>query len=165
MQRTYTREEYLEKIALIRSARRPISITTDFIVGFPGETENEFEETLSLLDAVQYDSSFSFKYSPRPNTPAQTMPDAVPEEEKVRRLAAVIERQSQIQAARIETQIGQTHEVLVDGGLRRDGRWLGRTSGNRVINFASLHTDLLGQYVQVHVKGSSAHTLVGDHVI
>jgi tRNA-2-methylthio-N6-dimethylallyladenosine synthase len=165
MQRTYTREQYLEKIALICSARRPISITTDFIVGFPGETESEFQETLSLLDAVQYDSSFSFKYSPRPNTPAQTMPDAIPEVEKEKRLAALIERQSQIQATRIETQIGQTHEVLVDGGARRDGRWPGRTSGNRVINFSSPRTDLLGQYVQVHVSGASSHTLIGDHVI
>ncbi len=165
MQRTYTREEYLEKIALIRSARRPISITTDFIVGFPGETAGEFEETLSLLDAAQYDGSFSFKYSPRPNTPAQNMPDAIPEEEKGRRLAVLQERQRQIQTARNETQIGQTLEVLVDGGSRREGQWAGRTSGNRVINFASLRKDLLGQYVHVRVSGASTHSLVGDQVI
>ena len=87
MGRTYTREEYLEKISWIRSARRPSSITGDVIVGFPGETEAHFEETLTLLDAVQYDGLFAFKYSPRPNTPAQHMPDAIPEEEKSRRLA------------------------------------------------------------------------------
>jgi tRNA-2-methylthio-N6-dimethylallyladenosine synthase len=165
MQRTYTREEYLVKIALIRSARRQISITTDFIVGFPGETESEFEKTLSLLDAVQYDASFSFKYSPRPNTSAQTMPDAVPEEEKSRRLALLIERQRQIQNTLNEAQIGQTYESLVDGASRRDGSWLGRTSGNRVINFTSPRAGLLGQYVQVHVTGVNAQTLTGDHVI
>jgi tRNA-2-methylthio-N6-dimethylallyladenosine synthase len=165
MQRTYTREEYLEKIALIRAARRPISITTDFIVGFPGETESEFEETLSLLDAVQFDGSFSFKYSPRPNTPAQSMPEAIPEEEKARRLAVLNERQRQIQTALNETLVGQTLELLVDGGSRREGQWAGRTSGNRVINFASPHKDLLGQYVRVHVSVASTHSLVGDHVI
>jgi tRNA-2-methylthio-N6-dimethylallyladenosine synthase len=165
MQRTYTREQYLEKIALIRAARRPISITTDFIVGFPGETEAEFEETLSLLDDAQYDGSFSFKYSPRPNTGAQQMPGAIPEEEQGKRLAVLQERQRQIQTARNETQVGQTHEVLVDGASRREGQWSGRTSGNRVINFASPRAGLLGQYVQVHVSGASTHSLVGDHVI
>src|ERR1035438_9372309 len=78
MQRTYTREEYLEKIALIRAANRPIAITTDVIVGFPGETEKDLEDTLSLLDAAQYDLMFAFKYSPRPNTPSLKMPDAIP---------------------------------------------------------------------------------------
>src|ERR1700676_2331365 len=86
MQRTYTREEYLGKIAMIRAARRPISVTSDIIVGFPGETDQDFEESLTLLDAVGYDGVFSFKYSPRPNTAAREMADAVPEEEKSRRL-------------------------------------------------------------------------------
>jgi tRNA-2-methylthio-N6-dimethylallyladenosine synthase len=165
MQRTYTREEYFEKIAMIRSARRPISITTDFIVGFPGETESEFEETLTLLDTVKYDGSFSFKYSPRPNTAAQDMPDAIPEEEKGRRLAVLLERQRQVQTTRNETQIGQTFEVLVDGSSRREAQWAGRTSGNRVINFTSPRTNLLGQYVQVHVRGANTHSLIGEHVI
>jgi tRNA-2-methylthio-N6-dimethylallyladenosine synthase len=165
MQRTYTREQYLEKIALIRSARRVISITTDFIIGFPGETESEFEETLTLLDAAQYDGSFSFKYSPRPNTLAQKMPGAIPEEEQGRRLAILQDRQRQIQTARNVTQVGQTHEVLVDGASRREGQWAGRTSGNRVINFASSRKDLLGQYVQVLVSGANTHSLIGDHVI
>ena len=165
MQRTYTREQYLEKIELIRAARRPISITTDFIVGFPGETEAEFDETLSLLDEAQYDGSFSFKYSPRPNTAAQKMPGAIPEDEQGKRLAILQERQRQIQTARNETQVGQTLEVLVDGASRREGQWSGRTSGNRVINFASPRAGLLGQYVQVHVSGASTHSLVGNHVI
>src|SRR5256712_458392 len=100
MQRTYSREEYLEKIAMIREASKPITITTDIIVGFPGETESEFEETLSLLEEVQYDSMFSFKYSPRPNTPSLLMSDSISEEEKSRRLPLLQYPQRQIQAAK-----------------------------------------------------------------
>src|ERR1700690_946354 len=102
MLRTYTREEYLEKISWIRSARRPISVTSDIIIGFPGETEADFDDTLTLLDAADYDGVFSFKYSPRPNTSAATMPGAVPEEEKTRRLAILQERQRLIQIRRNE---------------------------------------------------------------
>ncbi len=93
MQRTYSRDEYLEKIAMIRAAKRPISITTDIIVGFPGETNQEFCETLGLLDTVRYEGVFCFKYSPRPNTASLAMNDSVSEEEKSRRLAALQERQ------------------------------------------------------------------------
>ena len=88
MQRLYTREQYLERIAWMKAARREISITSDIIVGFPGETEADIEATLSLLDAVEYDSVFGFKYSPRPNTPSLSLEDAIPDEEKVRRLAS-----------------------------------------------------------------------------
>src|SRR5207245_5878709 len=95
-----TREEYLEKIAMIRGARRPIAITTDIIVGFPGETESDFEQKLSLLDEVRYDSLFSFKYSPRPNTAALRMNDPIQEDEKGRRLAVLQEKQREIQTAR-----------------------------------------------------------------
>src|SRR5881394_1563081 len=115
MQRTYTRDEYLEKIAMIRGAKRPIAITTDIIVGFPGETEADFEETLSLLDEVKYDNLFAFKYSPRPNTPSLKMEDAIPEEEKGRRLAFLQDQQREIQKARHAKLIGETHEVLVSG--------------------------------------------------
>src|SRR5438045_1196194 len=107
MQRTYTREEYLEKIAMIRGAKRPIAITTDIIVGFPGETEADFEETLSLLDEVEYDGVFGFKYSPRPNTPSLRLPDAIPEEEKSRRLKVLQERQREIQKTRNMRHLGQ----------------------------------------------------------
>src|SRR6267378_2728322 len=120
MQRTYSREEYLEKIAVMRGANRPIAITTDIIVGFPGETESDFGETLSLLDEVQYDNLFSFKYSPRPNTPSLAMPDAIPEEEKARRLAALQAKQREIQAKKHETLVGETFEVLVSGESRRE---------------------------------------------
>jgi tRNA-2-methylthio-N6-dimethylallyladenosine synthase len=162
MKRTYTREEYLEKIDLIRSARRPISITTDIIVGFPGETEADFEETLDLLDVAQYDGAFSFKFSPRPNTAAQHMPDAIPEEEQGRRLTVLQERQRQIQTRRNETLVGQTCEVLVDGRSARQGQWAGRTSSNRVVNFSSPRTNLLGEYLNLRVTRAGPNSLVGE---
>ena len=113
MQRTYSREEYLEKIALIRGARRPISITTDIIVGFPGETGEDLAETLSLLEEVQYDGMFSFKYSPRPHTPSLAMSDVIPEEEKSRRLALLQEKQREIQTKKHSSMMGEKFEVLV----------------------------------------------------
>jgi tRNA-2-methylthio-N6-dimethylallyladenosine synthase len=164
MQRTYTREEYLEKIALIRNARRSIGITTDIIVGFPGETDADFEETLSLMDTVQYDGAFSFKYSPRPNTPALRLDDPIPEEEKGRRLAILQERQRQIQTRRNEALVGQVFEVLVEGKSRRENQWAGHTSSNRVLNFSSPAENLLGEYAQVRVTRAGPNSLVGEHV-
>jgi len=165
MQRTYTREEYLEKIAMIRGARRPIAITTDIIVGFPGETESDFEQTLSLLDEVRYDSLFSFKYSPRPNTAALRMNDPIPEEEKGRRLAVLQEKQREIQTARNLTLIGETVEVLVSGKSRRENQWSGYTSSHRVVNFTSPAKELLGTYVQARVTGATPNSLVGEHAV
>jgi tRNA-2-methylthio-N6-dimethylallyladenosine synthase len=164
MLRTYTREEYLEKIAMIRAARRPISVTSDVIVGFPGETEEDVEETLSLLDAAQYDGVFAFQYSPRPNTAAQHMPDAIPEPEKGRRLALVMDRQREIQRARNEALVGQTFEVLVDGSSRREGQWSGRCSSNRILNFTSPRKNLLGEYLPVKVSSASPNCLIGEQV-
>ncbi len=96
MQREYTREQYLERISWIKAAKRPISMTTDIIVGFPGESAADFEQTIDLLAEVQYDGVFGFKYSPRPNTPALTMPDSIPEEEKSLRLQVLFDRQREI---------------------------------------------------------------------
>ena len=163
MQRTYTREQYLEKIAMIRGAKRPISITTDIIVGFPGETEADFQETLSLLDVVRYDGIFSFKYSPRPNTPALKMPDAIPEEEKSRRLAALQERQRGIQSETHERLVGTTFEVMATGKSRRENQWSGHTSCHRVLNFTSQEQNLLGTYVQVRVTRAGPNSLAGEH--
>jgi len=163
MCRTYTREEYLEKIAWIRGARRPISVTTDIIVGFPGETEQDFEDTITLLDAVGYDGVFSFVYSPRPHTTAATMTAAIPELEKSRRLAIVQQRQRQIQLGRNERLVGQTLEVLVDGYHEARAQWTGRPSSNRIVNFTSPRENLLGQYVQVRVTGAGPHSLIGEH--
>ncbi len=162
MLRTYTRDEYLEKIALIRSARRPIAVTTDLIVGYPSETEADFQETLSLLDEAQYDGAFSFKFSPRPHTAAARLPDAVPEEEKSRRLAVLQEKQRAIQTARNEALVGQTFEVLVDGRSSRPGQWAGRTTSNKVINFSSPAQNLLGQYLRACVTRAGPNSLLGE---
>jgi tRNA-2-methylthio-N6-dimethylallyladenosine synthase len=164
MRRTYSREEYLEKISWIRSARRPIAVTTDIIVGFPGETEQDFVDTVTLLDGVRYDGVFSFKYSPRPNTPALTMADAIPEEEKGRRLAILQDRQRQIQIGRNEKLVGETFEVLVDGRHAQRGQWSGRTTGNRVLNFTSRRENILGEYLQVRVTRAGPNSLVGEHI-
>ena len=165
MQRTYSREEYLEKIAMMRSASRPIAITTDIIVGFPGETEIDFEQTLSLLDEVQYDNLFSFKYSPRPNTPSLAMKDAIPEEEKGRRLASLQDKQREIQTKKHEALVGKTFEVLVSGKSRRENQWFGYSTSHRVINFASQANELLGTYVKVRVTGAGPNNLLGEHAV
>src|SRR5579864_1289400 len=164
MARTYTRAEYLEKIAMLREARRPIAITTDIIVGFPGETEADFAETISLLEEVRYDNLFSFKYSPRPNTPSLSMPDAIPEEEKSGRLAMLNERQRQIQIARNEKLVGARFEVLVDTHHTARDQWAGRTTSNRIVNFSTSRENLLGQYVQVHITRSAPNSLIGEEV-
>src|SRR6202162_830081 len=114
MQRLYTRQQYLERNAWMKAAKRELSITTDVIVGFPGETEADFAQTLSLLDEVGYDSVFTFKYSPRPNTPSLALDDAIPDEEKSRRLEALMARQKEIQIARYKKYIGTILEVMVE---------------------------------------------------
>src|ERR1700746_709298 len=135
MQRLYTREQYLERISWIKAARREISLTTDIIVGFPGETEAEFQQTLSLLDDVEYDGVFSFKYSPRPNTPALNLDDAIPEDEKARRLAVLMERQGDIQKRRNQRHLGEVVEVMIEGKNKARGQWIGRISQNKTLNF------------------------------
>src|SRR5882762_9089477 len=165
MQRTYSRDEYLEKILMMRSASRPIAITTDIIVGFPGETESDFEETLSLLDEVQYDNLFSFKYSPRPNTASLVMPDAIPEEEKGRRLAVLQDKQREIQSRKHDGLVGKTFEVLVSGKSRRENQWFGYSTSHRVLNFTSQAHELLGTYVHVHITGAGPNNLVGEQVL
>jgi len=164
MLRTYSRDEYLEKIAWIRSARRPISLTTDIIVGFPGETEADFADTISLLEEVRYDGVFAFKYSPRPNTPAKDLPDAMSEEEKGSRLAVIQQHQREIQIARNQALLNNHFEVLVDGHHESRSQWSGRTTCNRIVNFTSHERNLLGQYCQVNITGAGPNSLVGAHL-
>jgi tRNA-2-methylthio-N6-dimethylallyladenosine synthase len=165
MDRLYTREQYLERIAWLKTARRNYAITTDIIVGFPGETEEDFLQTLDLLDTVQYDSLFSFKYSPRPHTAALAMPNAVPEEEKQRRLATLQEKQRAIQIRRNAELVGAMREVLVEGRNPALGQWIGRTSENRTLNFSHPQTEgLLGRYLDVRVTRSGPNSLVGEAI-
>ncbi|HXE90571.1 MAG TPA: tRNA (N6-isopentenyl adenosine(37)-C2)-methylthiotransferase MiaB [Terriglobales bacterium] len=167
MLRQYTREEYLERIAWMRAARRPISITTDVIVGFPGETEQDFEQTLSLLDQVGYDGVFSFKYSPRPNTPAVSMPDSIPEPEKARRLAVLQEHQRAIQIRNYQKHIGEILEVMVEGHNESRGQIIGRSSQNKTVNFTTTAPirPAPGAYVKARVTQSFPNSLAGEMVV
>src|SRR5580704_4326161 len=159
MQRLYTREQYLERIAWMKSAKRQISITSDVIVGFPGETEADFEETLSLLDEVGYDSVFTFKYSPRPNTPSLALEDAIPDEEKARRL--------EVQIVRYKKYIGTISEVMVEGRNEARAQWIGRTSQNKTLNFTAPESAApkVGTYVPVRATASFPNSLVGELVV
>lgn len=165
MQRQYTRDEYLERIAWLKASPRSISLTTDIIVGFPGETEVDFLETMDLLDRVEYDSLFSFKYSPRPNTASLAMGDKIPDEEKTRRLMALNERQRAIQISRNSALIGGVEEVLVEGRNQALGQWIGRTSQNRTLNFTHAGSNgdsLIGRYLRVRVTRAGPNSLVGE---
>src|SRR5579863_1480990 len=164
MQRTYSRKEYLDRIAMMRGAKRPISITTDIIVGFPGETAEEFEETLSLMNEVRYEGVYSFKYSPRPNTASLAMGDTVSEDEKSRRLAVLQQRQREIQSEHNLAFAGTTFELMVSNKSRRERMWTGHTTCNRVVSFSSPASDLLGSYVQVRITDVAAGSLNGEHV-
>jgi len=167
MQRLYTREQYLERIAWIQAARREISITSDMIVGFPGETEADFEQTLSLLDEVEYDSIFCFKYSPRPNTPSLQLEDAIPEAEKSRRLIILQEKQREIQRRRYQRHVGQIQEIMVEGKNEARRQWIGRTSQNKTLNFTVPQEVVpeVGSYIPVLTTGSFPNSLLGEMVI
>jgi tRNA-2-methylthio-N6-dimethylallyladenosine synthase len=166
MDRLYTREQYMERIGWMKAARRPIAITTDIIVGFPGETEADFEATLHLLDEVQYDSLFTFKYSPRPNTAALKFADQIPEEEKTRRIMILQERQRAIQIRKNSELIGTVEHVMVEGRHQSLGQWIGRTSQNRTLNFAGRDgEELIGKYADVLVTRAGPNSLVGDALI
>ncbi len=164
MQRLYNREQYLERISWMKSAKREISITSDVIVGFPGETEDDFQQTLSLLDEAEYDAVFAFKYSPRPNTPAIGMHDAIPDEEKSRRLAVLLEKQRGIQKVRNQKHVGEILEVMVEGKNEARGQWIGRTTQNKTLNFTAPGPSNFdpGGYVQVQVTTAFPNSLVGE---
>ena len=166
MQREYTRDWYLERISWIKAATRPISMTTDIIVGFPGETASDFEETIRLLAEVQYDGVFAFKYSPRPNTPAISMADSIPDEDKSARLQALLDHQREIQRLNYSRHIGEEIEVMVEGHNPARGQVIGRTSQNKTLNFTTKQPILpaTGNYVKVRVTGSFPNSLVGEAV-
>ncbi|QMV17441.1 tRNA (N6-isopentenyl adenosine(37)-C2)-methylthiotransferase MiaB [Granulicella sp. 5B5] len=135
MQREYTRDWYLERIAWTKAAKRDISLTSDIIVGFPGETDKDFEDTITLLDEVGYDAIYGFKYSPRPNTPAIHMVDSIPEEVKVERLAILNARQREIQRTNYQRHMNQTMTVMVEGHNTARNQITGRSSQNKTVNF------------------------------
>ena len=166
MAREYTREWYLERISWMKAAKRKISLSTDIIVGFPGETEDDFIATMDLLADVEYDCVFSFKYSGRPNTPALTMIDSVPETEKAKRLQVLLERQREIQRRNYSNHLGECMEVMVEGVNPARGQISGRSSQNKPVNFTSPLpiTPAPGSYVQVKITGAFPNSLVGEAV-
>ena len=165
MRRRYTRTAYLEQLAALRSAIPEIALSTDMIVGFPGETDADFELTMDLVRSARYHAMYSFKYSPRPNTLAlKRMPDDVPEGEKTRRIVALQDLQRDIQGRLYEAMVGQIESVLVDArSRRRDWEVAGRTSGNTVVNFAG-DTSLVGRLVPVRITAASPNSLRGEAV-
>ncbi len=160
MRRGYTREDYLEIVKKIKNSKRTISISTDIIVGFPGEEESDFEDTLTLMNEVRYDSAFSFKYSPRPNTEALKISGAVPEDEKSRRLEILQQRQKDIQHQINESYMGRVVEVLVEKRARSRVSLTGRTGNNKIVNFNGPET-LIGRFARVEITGFSPNSLKG----
>jgi tRNA-2-methylthio-N6-dimethylallyladenosine synthase len=166
MAREYTPDWYLERIAWIKAARRPISISTDIIIGFPGETADDFIQTMDLLAEVQYDCVFAFRYSARPNTPALVMIDTIPEAEKARRLQVLLERQREIQRINYSKHIGEVLEVMVEGANPAREQISGRSSQNKPVNFGCSQpiAPAPGSYLRVKITGAFPNSLVGQAV-
>jgi len=161
MNRRYTREAYLEKIAQLRQQCPDIAITSDVIVGFPGETEADFDETMDLIRAVQLDDMFSFKYSNRPNTTASNFLNQVNEEEKSRRLRELQTYQKKVTLSKHQTMEGKVQLVLVEGTSKKSSQeWMGRTRTNKIVNFPG-PSDLLGKTVPVRIEKAYIHSLRG----
>jgi tRNA-2-methylthio-N6-dimethylallyladenosine synthase len=165
MNRKYTKEEYLEKVKKLKDAVPDIAITTDIIVGFPGESEEDFKETLEMLEKVRYHEIFSFKYSDRPFTLAQKLENKIPEEEKERRLKIVHQIQAKITKEIYESYVGKEVEVLVEGPSAKDPNMLmGRTTTNVIVNFNTPRLDLKGALVKVLIKEAGKHSLKGEYL-
>ena len=163
MRRRYTRESYLELVERLRERVPGVALSTDMIVGFPSETDVDFEDTLDLVRRARYHSMYSFKYSPRPNTLAiKRMPDDIPEAEKTRRILALQALQQAVQTAHFEAAIGTVEDVLVDGASRRRGHEVaGRTSGNTVVNLPG-SADWIGRIIPVRITGAGPNSLRGE---
>jgi tRNA-2-methylthio-N6-dimethylallyladenosine synthase len=162
MRRRYSRDEYLDLVARVREAIPGVAISTDMIVGFPGESEADFNDTMTLTSAVRYHSMFSFKYSPRPNTLAdKRLPDDVPEPEKTHRIVALQALQREIQTAINERMVGTVEAVLIDAGSRRrDSEVSGRTSTNVVVNLPG-RTEWIGRTMLVRIERAGPHSVWG----
>ena len=185
MNRRYTREQYIEKVARLRSACPEIAISSDFIAGFPGETNADFEQTLDLIRSVKFDSVFAFQYSDRPNARAAKFEDKVDEQEKARRLQTLLELQERITIEKHRNLVGSIQEILVEGFNRKnaggghagkavagdiDGQWAGRTTTNRIVHFDQCRRPdkpkgtFTGKLVQVTIQKAHAHSLWGKPV-
>ena len=167
MSREYTRDWYLERMSWIHAAKRDISITSDMIVGFPGETDADFEETITLLGAVRYDAVFAFKFSPRPNTPAVTMADSISDEVKTERLRILNDRQREIQREHYERHLGDTVEVMVESYNPTRGQIVGRSTQNKTVNFTLAPDQAeppIGSYLPIHITRTMPNCLLGEAI-
>ncbi|VXB29855.1 putative tRNA-i(6)A37 modification enzyme (MiaB) [Pseudomonas sp. 8AS] len=163
MKRNHTALEYKSRIRKLKAAVPDILISSDFIVGFPGETEKDFEQTMKLIEEVGFDFSYSFVYSSRPGTPAADLPDDTPEEVKKQRLALLQHRLSQQGFENSRRMVGSVQRILVSDYSKKDpGMLQGRTESNRVVNFRSANPGLIGQFVDVHIDDALPHSLRGS---
>ena len=164
MKRGYTVLEFKSLVKKLKAARPGLSLSSDFIIGFPGETEEDFEKTMRLIEELNFDNSFSFVYSPRPGTPAADMPDDTPAELKIKRLMR-LQKTIEAQALKIsQAMVGTLQRVLVEGHARKDASELaGRTDNNRVVNFAG-HERLVGRFIDVTITAALPHSLRGEIV-
>ena len=165
MKRGYTALEFKSIVRKLRAARPDLSLSSDFIVGFPGETEDDFEKTMKLIDEVAFDASFSFLYSARPGTPAAELADATPAEVKTQRLMRLQKRIEELAFAVSQRMVGTVQRVLVEGRAKKDASELaGRTDNNRIVNFAG-QPRLLGRFVDVRITLAHPHSLRGEIVV
>jgi tRNA-2-methylthio-N6-dimethylallyladenosine synthase len=163
MRRTYGRERYLRLVDDMRSAIPELALTTDIIVGFPGETDQDFRETLEVVQEVRYDGAFTFVYSPRAGTEAASMPDQIPDELKRGRIERLVEVVQRIAHERNEDRVGLVEQVLVEGPSRTDQSFLrGRTRRNTTVNFAGSASP--GDLVDVRIEGATSTTLSGSEL-
>ena len=177
MNRKYTREQYLDKVAKLRDTCPQIAITSDVIVGFPGETDGDFEQTLDLVKAVEYDGLFAFQYSDRPHAPAAELPDKITEPVKSKRLQILLDLQQQFTKQKNQALVGSTQLILIDGLSKKQGsdpiatddqtrQWTGRTFTNKIVNFSldgmpTCHENLIGRMVDVRIDKALSHSLFG----
>lgn len=161
MRRQYDQAWYLELVANLRARVQDISLTTDFIVGFPGETEEDFQESLKVIETVEFEGIFSFRYSPRPDTSSSAL-EAVPEEVARERHQRLLDTQSPIQAKRYQAIVGQTVEVLVEGRSKKGTEWMGRTGDSKVVNFTAQAEPGINSFVSVKVTKAGINSLVGE---
>jgi len=165
MNRKYTIEAYLDKVARLREYRPDIALTTDIIVGFPGETDDDFAATMQVMETVQYHGSYSFKYSDRPNAKAADFPDKVAEEVKTERLARLQARQEEIALALKQAEIGRIVEVMVEGASKAPAnQWSGRTGSNQIVNFSCASQLVPGDLLMVEIEGACQNSLRGKMI-
>jgi tRNA-2-methylthio-N6-dimethylallyladenosine synthase len=164
MRRTYNRERYMDRVAMIREHVPDCAITTDIIVGFPGETDEDFEQTMEVVEEVRYDGAFTFIYSPRRGTEAAALEEQVPHEVKSERMERLVDAVQRIQRERAQRFVGRTMEVLVEGTSRTDASKLrGRTRHSKTVNFTGLAQP--GEMAQVEITGATSTTLAGEELL